>query len=310
MINIGYRGSTSDYLLSNGLIESVHSLCSHTKSDIHFYVSILEGPNEKILNFFKKINMTFGGSREIRYDLFKPDLSKLPDFVSDFIGTKVHMYWASDRGLTNEYFTKLFLSGISLPHIVDESKLLVIGADTLFLDDVSEPYATNLDGKFCGAVHDIGVMKPLYDEHANSLNITRQEYFNADFILYNCDEYRKHEIMRSIITKLKDNPQKYKYYDQDILNELFKDNIVLINQRWNIIPCHNKHVNKRPGMIHFGSVATPYVFNHQGLKFHLKKNKFISIIGSKIKGDMMPYYFGLFNKYETKLKKEGWYEQS
>lgn len=55
MYNVCYRGSKSDYLMENGLPESVYSLLEHTKSDITVFVCVLDGGNERINSFFRNL---------------------------------------------------------------------------------------------------------------------------------------------------------------------------------------------------------------------------------------------------------------
>lgn len=129
----------------------------------------------------------------------------------------------------NDYVTNSAFIKFDIPFILkDFEKVLYIDTDTIILKDLSELYNNNLEDKYAGVVKDIG---DLFYKRSEEIDI--KDYFNSGVILYNAEKYRKEQINKTALKTYIDNGQSFICHDQDTLNIVFKNNILLLEPKYN-----------------------------------------------------------------------------
>ena len=109
-------------------------------------------------------------------------------------------------------YTKLF------PEL---DKVLQLDVDTLVLDDISQIWETNLQGKWFAAVR----------EDYSSYKPYGSTYYNIGVALFNLNQIRKDEVDEKLISFL--NRQEVKYIDQDAWNRFGIGKDVKLPNRFN-----------------------------------------------------------------------------
>lgn len=316
-MNIFYRASTNDFILNNGLRESVYSLCQKTNTNVNFYILLfLEEPNQKLQSFFQKIQKEFSHLK-INYNLLKLDFSLLPKKAKDFkikIVEKSWGWWANlDENLIKEQFLeKLQIAGLCAPYLVGEcDKVLVLGADTLILDDISKVYNTDLSEKIYASPRDASTYsEEFYTRYNLDRSIKNPEFYTTgDFILFNVKKYKEENCFENLLCYIENNIDLCKAYDQDSLYHSIPSNKkIILNKKWNVVPMFYNYLEVPKtdiGMLHFCGTK-PYRKKLSGLKYFLKKTSIIMRV-LFTKKNYIPYFVGMFNKYHSILKRKGYY---
>lgn len=111
-------------------------------------------------------------------------------------------------------------------------KILYLDVDTLVVSSLK----TLEDIKFekdtaLAAVNDI-----VREDDYTRLNIdkNRHTYFNAGVMLINVDFWRKKNVSQKCIDLFLNNPQKYKFHDQDLLNKICEGKVIYLHPRFNV----------------------------------------------------------------------------
>ncbi len=132
-------------------------------------------------------------------------------------------------------YYRLFLSSL-LP---DCSRLLYIDVDVLICDDLSKLIDLDMQGKSVGTVQDVSLCCDLSTEAertrlaASGHDMSR--YFNAGIMLIDLDKWRS---VPSFIDKVEEvfcALPDLMYPDQDILNYMFRDDMICLEKRWNFL---------------------------------------------------------------------------
>ena len=113
-------------------------------------------------------------------------------------------------------------------------KILYLDVDTLVVSSLK----TLEDIKFekdtaLAAVNDI-----VREDDYTRLNIdkNRHTYFNAGVMLINVDFWRKKNVSQKCIDLFLNNPQKYKFHDQDLLNKICEGKVIYLHPRFRTYP--------------------------------------------------------------------------
>lgn len=116
-----------------------------------------------------------------------------------------------------------------LPKYVD--KLLYIDCDTCVCQSLQELFNIDLLECVIGAVIDI-----LPDFHKKAINFKDTDlYFNAGVILFDCEKWRKEDILNQIQEHLCNVRSKYSFHDQDIINIICKDKIYPLDPKYMVL---------------------------------------------------------------------------
>ena len=185
---------------------------------------------------------------------------------------------------TMKYWSVDMYYRIIIPIIMpDYDKVLYVDSDVIFNNDISNIFDIDFCDKKLLAVSDSFNLVSAFKESEErneyikvSLGLTECDiYFNSGVLLFNIHSFNKQEYLETIKTAF--NKIKKTYCpDQDILNFMFKGQVKIINQKWNLqyhLPIFHKkdipHIKKScldeynkafqaPVIIHYTSPVKPW----------------------------------------------------
>ena len=199
-INIGY-GIDNNY--ARCCATSITSFCLNnpTKNfNFHIMAKDLSTTNKKQ---FEQLAQLYSINIYI-YEINIDTLAKLP--------TQTHLPIAT-------YFRFI------LPLILDNvDKLFYIDADIICLQNADDFFNINLNDNIIGAVPDLPWMNA---KRNKALNLRNHIYFNAGMLIINIAKWNNFNTFAKVLQAIQNEPQKFRYLDQDALNLILTNHIQL-----------------------------------------------------------------------------------
>lgn len=153
-----------------------------------------------------------------------------------------------------EAYSRLFCA-FKLPKEV--KKILYVDADMICTGDIKELYDIAFDGKTWVACRDIGIQ----EKDLQRLNLPKDyPYINTGMLLINTEKLNKNYTEEKIAKLIKENKQYLIYPDQDFINKIFKDDIKIVDDKYNLIAKTIKYKNlkTKPLIIHYAGSTKPW----------------------------------------------------
>jgi lipopolysaccharide biosynthesis glycosyltransferase len=261
-----------DKKYANQGITMLHSLIVHNPK-LRFHIHILNGgitkkQRLKFILFFLKYN--------INYSFYKVDGDQF-----DQAPVSLH--------ISKSAYFRLLLSSL-IPSQIHH--LLYLDCDIIIQSSIMELLEIKLHGKALAASTEI-----ISNEHRKQLNFSDdQPYFNSGVMVLNLEYWRDNLVEKSFFSFLHSQPQKIRFWDQDILNYCFQGLWVPIHPKYNVTHFYFlpnlfsfdyfnitestlQNIRKQPSILHFTGHKKPWI---EGCDHPLRE-----------------YYF----KYEVYLKK-------
>lgn len=166
-----------------------------------------------------------------------------------------------------------------LAEVCPDEKVLYIDSDTYINDSIVELFDIDMRGKMIGGVQDC--INRIYYQMIG-LDPIKYRYINGGVLLLNLDIWRKRNCTEKIMDYI-DRHSEIPNFDQGVINDLFRDDIIVIDLVYNVMPqifyfhdvskikklCGlkafysnsqmSRAINK-PKIVHFtGSESTPYL---------------------------------------------------
>lgn len=120
-----------------------------------------------------------------------------------------------------------FIMGKVLYGIVD--KVLYIDADILCIGALAGLKNIDMDNNIVLAISEEGQF------NVNRLGIQQGKYFNAGALFIDINKWNDGQIAEQAVALLQENPEKYTYLDQDVLNILLDGKTRFIDNKWNYL---------------------------------------------------------------------------
>ena len=207
---------------------ALYSLSKNTDSKYNYDIIVLH--SDLTDSCIEKLDRSIVNRNNVSLRFF--NVSNIYNYLSkERIFKRNHMTFAA--------YYRLFLSSILLNY----EKVLYLDSDLLILKDVSELYNVELGNNLCAAVVDYAIA---YMEFFRSdyNNITKylndvlgisdvKKYFNSGVLLLNLKSIRDENLEERLIEVARIN-DKY-WHDQNVLNSVFKDRCLLLDQKWNYL---------------------------------------------------------------------------
>ncbi|MCM1337465.1 MAG: glycosyltransferase family 8 protein [Candidatus Amulumruptor caecigallinarius] len=114
-----------------------------------------------------------------------------------------------------------------LPNYVE--RVIYLDCDIIVNTDLRELWDTPLDGAFCGVVTD-----SFYVEGSERLGISTS-YFNSGMMLIDVEAFRRQDVARKCFKLMREEPERIKFHDQDLLNIVVGDKVKRLPLRWNML---------------------------------------------------------------------------
>ena len=198
----------------------MYSVCVNNPDvDIVFHVFYDDSVTSKNRRDLEKTVAGFGGKSIAFYHV---DLTKFPYFPDIIMVAYV----------SQATYFRLMLSEI-LPETIH--KVLYLDGDIIVRHSLLPLWNTDLKGYAVGAVPDI-IEIEYSKEYSSRLNYPSQHgYFNSGVLLVNLEYWRKHRVVRDLLSYLQEHADILEYSDQDLLNALFYDKKVVLPIKYNLI---------------------------------------------------------------------------
>ena len=136
-------------------------------------------------------------------------------------------------------------------------KVLYLDVDIIVDGNISELWNTNIEEYVVAAVREESV-----EANEERLGIPKnQKYFNAGVLLMNLKKIREEKFFEKIMNYLKKNYETILYSDQDVLNAVFYNTWLELDEKWNY---HNYFVIRRNSKIELINLDTPRIIHYTG----------------------------------------------
>lgn len=140
--------------------------------------------------------------------------------------------WASARGQSQAKFGILrFDDFLRRP----AERILIIDADTRFVDDIGPLLTMSLDGNPLAAVDDMAVIADgRVPDFAGKLGLPEGTgYFNSGLLVVDAQRWTDEQIGRQVISVFEDRPEILTFNDQCALNAVVEGRYIRLGYRWN-----------------------------------------------------------------------------
>lgn len=142
-----------------------------------------------------------------------------------------------------------------LPLILDNvDKLFYIDADIICLQNADDLFSINLKDNIIGAVPDLPWMNT---KRNKALNLQNHIYFNAGMLIINITKWNKFNTFTKVLQAIQNEPQKFRYLDQDALNLILTNHIQYLDTKFNCIDI-NSIEQKNIILLHFAAHPKPW----------------------------------------------------
>ncbi|MBO4444556.1 MAG: glycosyltransferase family 8 protein [Bacteroidaceae bacterium] len=142
----------------------------------------------------------------------------------------------------------------------DYEKAIYLDSDMVVSDDISRLYDISLGSHLLGAVNDKCVygVKPFADYIQQALGVELTKYVNSGMLLMNMSGLREvcfHDRFLELMNRYGFDTVAP---DQDYINVLCKDRILLLDERWNVMPVPGVSEMPNPGIVHYNLNNKPW----------------------------------------------------
>jgi len=142
-----------------------------------------------------------------------------------------------------------------LPLILDNvDKLFYIDADIICLQNADDLFSINLKDNIIGAVPDLPWMNA---KRNKALNLRNHIYFNAGMLIINIAKWNNFNTFAKVLQAIQNEPQKFRYLDQDALNLILTNHIQYLDTKFNCIDI-NSTEQKNIILLHFAAHPKPW----------------------------------------------------
>ena len=192
----------------------------------------------------------FENHRNIPMDIYLPyeglsreELSGLARFCEKFQEKRLHPLYVgtafkeqvqSKSGINVDTYYRIL--GINLL-LKELDRILYLDVDMVIQGSLLELYETDLRGKAFAVCEDIfGKINSFHKENMQRLGIPENyTYFNAGVMLFHLDYLRAVSGAERMMDSIYQNYERYYYNDQDVMNELFYDQLEIAG--WDLYNC-------------------------------------------------------------------------
>jgi len=134
------------------------------------------------------------------------------------------------RGGYTAYLKMLAINGIT-----DAHRILYLDSDIIVKRDISDIFS-QLDGSECpiAMAEDMTVSyNPAYKKYILGEDCGDRPYYNVGTILFDVDRWKEQNCEKRIFDFMQSNKKPFMYFEQDIMNILFRDNTVTLSNTYN-----------------------------------------------------------------------------
>lgn len=173
-------------------------------------------------------------------------------------------FQASVKGLRDSKRLGTVIYGrLMLDHFLPETaeRAIYIDCDVMVRAPIENLWATDLEGHSIAAVQDAWYpfVSMGRDIRTNTdLFDPADDYFNSGLILIDIAKWREAGVWARLQAFIADGTMARIYYDQDVLNLVFRGKWKSLDLRWNIIDPRRPHQALHPFMLHYTGKRKPW----------------------------------------------------
>lgn len=200
--------SDNNYVMPTKVL--IKSLIVNKKNDTKYYIHIL--------------------SDNIKNDL-QQDLKTLSNknIIIDILN--IENPYSNLRNI-NKYVTNAAFLKFDIPFILNQiDKVIYLDVDIIVQEDLKNLYNIDLQNTYAGVVEDFTIIK--FQQRNKELGL--KHYFNSGVMLLNLKKIREEHLNKKMLEIYIENGENFYCHDQDVLNLVFKDNITILNPKYNWI---------------------------------------------------------------------------
>ena len=179
-------------------------------------------------------------------------LSKIRDCLIDFIEIDESLFEDYKKVKTHAYITLATYYRLKITSLLpDVDRIIYMDCDVVVNSSLKELFASDLGESPFAGVNDL------------NLRMVRKNpgYVNAGMLVMDLKNIRKSGIEAKFLEYTRNNIDKISCGDQEIINEVCKGNIVLLDPRWNVQSSNfvnRSSYTKNPRIIHFVARKKPW----------------------------------------------------
>lgn len=279
------------------LATSIASICYNTESFIDFYIL-----DCGMCDFNKKLLV----SMKKKFNNFSIEF--IPIDLKQFEGLK---------GYTEKNFIDCY-SRILIPELKkDLDKAIYLDSDTIALDDISELWNEDLNGKSIGVILDLGLFKGALKNFTKVLKGSPSHpYFSGGVYVMDCKKWRDNNISQVLLSMAKQYKHQLFIIIEELLSLYFKEDYQLLSSRYGFIDANGlqedkmllcklntsslRDMRKNICFMHFAGASKPW----QSYKTQVLQRATFYVDNFWYFASLTPFYYGLKAKlYENLLKK-------
>jgi lipopolysaccharide biosynthesis glycosyltransferase len=143
----------------------------------------------------------------------------------------------------------------------DVDRILYLDCDMMVRDDVAYLFDLDLEGNSIAAVRDsVGAIIAGGRDIKKNRDIfdPADYYFNAGMVLIDVAKWREADIIGRMEEAYATGVMQRIYYDQDLLNLVFKDKWLKLHWRWNVIHARLAHDSLDAAIFHYTGQSKPW----------------------------------------------------
>ena len=154
-------------------------------------------------------------------------------------------------------YARLFLGELLPP---DVERVLYLDSDVFVRSDIGDLFQIDMQGKAIAAALQPDRMHCIAgkDLKARKAFSMAEPYFNSGVLLIDMAQYRGVDFAQALQKSLPQSEIDMFYYDQDIINFVFKHRILELDYRWNLQNPEPAHEVLNPSIVHYSANPKPW----------------------------------------------------
>lgn len=226
---------------------TMRSICLHThrRSDLVFHLChrpLSDAHRADLL----AIESEFGATLKFY------DLSANAEFLALVATAPYH------KRMTNIVYARLLLDRF-LPSEVE--RVIYLDCDMMVMAPIEKLAELDLEGKSIGAVEEPSALQISNRRDAREnrdLIDPADPYFNAGLVVIDRAKWHAAQIPERLAAYIADGTMDRIYYDQDLLNIIFRNDFYPLEYRWNLIGPRPVHQALNPFILHYTGERKPW----------------------------------------------------
>lgn len=181
-------------------------------------------------------------------------LKSIKDCEIDFVKVDTKAFDEYRSLKTNAYISLATYFRLSLPSILPTiDRIIYLDCDVVVNSSLHDLFYVDMQNNLAAGVLDISLKATKYRKNKN--------YVNAGVMLFDLKKMREENIEKKFLEYTASHIDTIKMGDQDIINEVCKDSILIVDDEWNVQSSNftnRSSYTKNPKIIHYVAKRKPW----------------------------------------------------